>query len=489
MKVSQGRERILVVDDDSSLLQLLTHSLKSQGYEVVAAGDGLEALNILESSAPFAVLLTDLLMPRLSGRELIERARQLDARLQIVVITAADSLELAISVLRQGGVYDYLQKPFDSLEQLNLTLERAVEHRRLILEREALQRKADAEARRLRVLVSNVGEAILVVSGDGVVTLANPAAKKVIGNLNLEGKPAAEILPPRLMRVVEDWQAHGGRTPVVMEIPWQGESIQMLSLTPIQDSQDNWQGWALVMRDITPFKRLDDLKTQAMADAIAQIQRPLAEAMGYLAELTVLAAQDERISSVVYKLTDAWKRIQITGDELAKMAHKDVSQESLAVEVRLPQLIKEIERELNTELYWEGMSKLEVSLEDHLNPIYTDAEMLSQLLKGLIKRAAARSPYGGNVSLTARSVEGRVYIEVKDEGPSVTNTGLLHMFDKSAIDAAPRADNIQFDLSQAKALLDKVGGELWVVGEDSRRGSAVTICLPEVAQVVKRRAF
>lgn len=487
--MSQGKERILVVDDDSSLLQLLTHSLKRQGYEVVAAGDGLEALKLLESSAPFAVLLTDLLMPNLSGQELIGRARALDAHLQTIVITAADSLELAISVLRQGGVYDYLQKPFDSLEQLNLTVEHALEHRGLILEREALQRKADTDARRLRVLVSNVGEAILVVSGGGVVELANPAAKKIIGNNDIEGKPAADILPPRLMRVVEDWQAHGGRAPIVVEIPWQGESIQMLSLTPIHDSHDNWQGWALVMRDITPFKRLDDLKTQALAEAITQIRRPLAEAMGSLAELTVLAAQDERISSIVYKLTDVWKRIQVTGDALAKMAHKDVSQEYLAVEVRLPQLIKEIESELNAELYWEGMSRLEVSLEDHLNPIYTDAEMLYRLLKGLIKRAAARSPYGGNVSLRASSVEGRIYIEIKDEGPSVTNTGLLHMFDKSAIDSAPRADNSQFDLSQAKALLDKVGGELWVVGEDSRRGSAITICLPEVAQVVKRRVF
>lgn len=487
--MSQGKERILVVDDDSSLLQLLTHSLKRQGYEVAAAGDGLEGLNILESSAPFSVLLTDLLMPRLSGKDLIERARMLDPYLQTIVITAADSLELAISVLRQGGVYDYLQKPFDSLDQLNLTIEHALEHRRLILEREALQRKADTEARRLRALVSNVGEAILVVSADGLVTLANPAAKKIIGNTEVEGRQAIQVLPPRLMRVVEDWQAHGGRTPVVLEIPWQGESVQMLSLTPIQDSQDNWQGWAMVMRDITPFKRLDELKTQAMAEAIAQIRRPLAEAMGSLAELTVLAAQDERISAVVYKLTEAWKRIQATGDELAKMAHKDVSQENLAAEVRLPELIHEIERELNDELYWKGISKLEVNLEDELKPIYTDPEMLTQLLKGLIKRAAARSPSGGNVILSARSVEGRVYIEVKDEGPSVSNTGLLHMFDKSAISAAPRADSGQFDLSQAKALLDKVGGELWVVGEDSRRGSAVTVCLPQVARVVKRRVF
>ncbi len=180
--MSQEKERILVVDDDASLLQLLTHSLRRQGYEVVAAGDGLEALSLLESSAPFAVLLTDLLMPNLSGRELIQQARLIDPHIQPIVITAADSLELAISVLRQGGVYDYLQKPFDSLDQLILVVERAVDHHRLLLEREALQRKAETDARRLQVLVSNVGEAILIVSADGVITLANPAARKMIGS-------------------------------------------------------------------------------------------------------------------------------------------------------------------------------------------------------------------------------------------------------------------------------------------------------------------
>jgi PAS domain S-box-containing protein len=487
--VGEIKDRILVVDDDESLLQLLEHSLKRYGYDVVAAGDGSEALTALETSSPFAVLVTDLLMPNLSGLDLIRMARQLDPHLQTIVITAADSLEMAISVLREGGVYDYLQKPFDSIEQLALVVQRAVDHRQLLLEREALQRLAEADARRLKVLVSNVGEAILVVSEKGEIALANPAAEKMIGSAGVEGRQALEVLPPRLLRIVEDWQAHGSQAPIVLEIPWQGENMQMLSLTPIHDRQENWQGWALVMRDITPFKRLDDLKTQAMADAIAHIRRPLAEAMSALAELSALAAQDECLAGAVYTLTDAWNRIQATGDALAKMAHKDTSQESQVTEVDLAQLILAIEKELNAELYWQGMGKFTVTLEDQPGVIYTDPDMLYQLLKGLLKRAATRSPYGASVCVSAREMDQRVYIDVVDAGPSVTNTGLLHMFDKSLMDASPSGDKSQLGLSQAKALLDKVGGQLWVTGEDSRRGSTITICLPEVAQVIQRKVF
>jgi PAS domain S-box-containing protein len=487
--MDETKDRILVVDDDESLLLLLQHSLQRNGYEVVAANDGQEALTVLENSPSFAVLVTDLLMPNLSGLDLIREARRLDPHLQTIVITAADSLDMAISVLREGGVYDYLQKPFDSIEQLILVVQRAAAHRQLVLEREALQRLAEADTRRLQVLVSNVGEAILVVSEKGEIALANPAAEKMIGYAGLEGRQALEVLPPRLLRIVEDWQAHGSQAPIFLEIPWQGENIQMLSLTPIHDQQENWQGWALVMRDITPFKRLDDLKTQAMADAIAHIRRPLAEAMSALAELSALATEDESVASAVYKLTDAWVRIQETGDALAKMAHKDTSQESMVAEVDLVQLIAEIEKELNAELYWQGMGKFTVTLQDQPGAIYTDPDMLSDLLRGLLKRAATRSPYGSSVDVTAREMDQRVYIDVIDAGPSVTNTGLLHMFDKSALDASPSADRSQLDLSQAKDLLDKVGGQLWVTGEDTRRGSTITICLPEVAQVVQRKVF
>lgn len=479
-------ERLLVADDDENLLKFLVRSLKKQGYDVTSAADGFQALEELHGSSSFSVLVTDLLMPHMSGLELLRRTRAMDPYIEIIVITAADSVELAITAMKEGGVYDYLQKPLDSPGQLTMVVERAIAHRRLVLERADLQQKAETERRRLLALVSSVSDAILVVAADGEIVVANPAARKMIGADDVIGEPALQVLPPRLVGAVNNWKAMGGQNPAVLELPWKGDTIQMVSLTPIQDDQDNWQGWALVMRDITPFKRLDELKTLAMIDSANKFRRPLAEAMSALADLNVMAATDDRMLDNVYKLTEAWKRIQSYSDELVKMAHQEASQESQVSEVDIKATLVKIENELNTEMFWQGRSRLVMSISSDLAPLQTDADMLYQLLKGLVKRAALRTPLGGSIRVDAREINGRVYIDVSDEGPSVSDTGVLHMFDRSGFDPASSNRNPAVELTRAKALLDEVGGQLWIGGK-TRRGSTVTICLPAVARLVDRK--
>lgn len=482
----EGQERILVVDDDRSLLLFLARSLSKHGYDVTTANDGFQASEILAASPPFSILVTDLMMPKMSGLELIRRARALDENIEIIVITATDSVELAIVAMRDGRVHDYLQKPLASIDELTLVVDRAVNHRRLVIERAALQEKADTEAHRLHALVSNVGEAILVVAGDGVIMVANPSARKLLGRDDLEGKRALDVLPHRLTGIVENWQAVGGQTSIIMEIPWPVDTIQMVSLTPVQEQNSSLQGWALVLRDITPFKRLDELRTQAMIEAASKIRRPLAEAMSALVDLTVLAAQDDRMSDSVFKLSETWKRIQAYGDELLKMARQESSAESVVAEVNLNQVMTDIEKDLNTEMYWQGKGNFAIIKSDDLPTIQTDQDMVSNLLKGVLKRAIVRSPLGGQIRVDAKEINGKVYIDVSDEGAALTDTGVLRMFDKSIVDPAMGNAHPGSELAQAKNQLEKVGGQLWVGGR-TRRGSTITICIPAVAQPLERR--
>jgi DNA-binding NtrC family response regulator len=106
-------ERVLVVDDDEALLNLMVLALRRRGYQVEQAGDGFSALKVLAPQPPFSVLLTDLMMPGMSGLELLREARKLDEHLQSVVVTAAPDLDSAITAMRADGAYDYLLKPFE----------------------------------------------------------------------------------------------------------------------------------------------------------------------------------------------------------------------------------------------------------------------------------------------------------------------------------------------------------------------------------------
>jgi DNA-binding response OmpR family regulator len=106
------KRRILVVDDDPTYRQLVTLHLTKAGYEVFIATDGQQALEWLgnEHQRP-DLLLVDLLMPRLSGIELLERIRGLSYKLPVIMITGADWL-LARQGVQQSAPDAFLTKPF-----------------------------------------------------------------------------------------------------------------------------------------------------------------------------------------------------------------------------------------------------------------------------------------------------------------------------------------------------------------------------------------
>ena len=210
-------ERVLVVDDDEALLNLMGLALRRRGYQVELATDGFSALKTLASQPQFALLLTDLMMPGMSGLDLLHEVRKMDEQMEVVFVTAVPNLESAISAMRADGAYDYLIKPFESMSQLLMTVERATAHRRLRLEREALRIRVQREAERLRALITNTGDAILSANAEGVLQIVNPAACQLIGKDNLEGSPAAESLPAALSTLIANWKAVGGNLPAVGE--------------------------------------------------------------------------------------------------------------------------------------------------------------------------------------------------------------------------------------------------------------------------------
>src|SRR5512138_1050389 len=185
-------------------------ALRRRGYQVDQATDGFTALKIMASQPSFSVLLTDMMMPGMSGLELLRESRKLDERLEVVIVTAAPELDNAISALRADGAYDYLLKPFESMSQLLLAVERAAAHRRLVIEREELRLRVQHEADRLRALITNTGDAILSANAEGILQIVNPAATRLMGTENLEGTDAFHSLPAVLCTLIANWKAVGG---------------------------------------------------------------------------------------------------------------------------------------------------------------------------------------------------------------------------------------------------------------------------------------
>src|SRR5215212_6514027 len=135
-------ELILVADDDRTIRRNLVRLLQSEGYRTSEAANGDEALASIQAEPPSAVLL-DLKMPGRGGLEVLRELGTALAELPVIVVTAFGGSSAAIEAMRQGA-YDYLSKPFD-LDEVLITLRRALHQRALAAEVRALRQDADPD--------------------------------------------------------------------------------------------------------------------------------------------------------------------------------------------------------------------------------------------------------------------------------------------------------------------------------------------------------
>jgi two-component system KDP operon response regulator KdpE len=113
--VSEAAPSVLIVDDEEQILRVLKPTLESQGYQVVTAGDGASALEVL-SAGTFAVIILDLGLPDMDGKDVIQRVRAWTS-VPIIVLSARHDESEKIAAL-DAGASDYLQKPFAAGELL-----------------------------------------------------------------------------------------------------------------------------------------------------------------------------------------------------------------------------------------------------------------------------------------------------------------------------------------------------------------------------------
>jgi two-component system NtrC family response regulator len=138
------QERILLVDDDESFLEVMAFLLEEEGYEVVRAKNGPEGFERLQSGH-FPVMVTDLKMPGFDGLSLLKKAHGLDPNLLVIVTTAFGDMATAVAAMK-AGAFDFLPKPCDR-DHFKLTVRRALEHARLRREVSALRGNGSSEGK------------------------------------------------------------------------------------------------------------------------------------------------------------------------------------------------------------------------------------------------------------------------------------------------------------------------------------------------------
>ncbi|MEO6602526.1 MAG: sigma-54 dependent transcriptional regulator [Polyangiaceae bacterium] len=167
------KAKVLIVDDDTSMCELLAEGLVQHGYEARWRASPHEALADL-AERDYDVVLTDINMREMTGLELCQKAIEAHPELPVIVITAFGSMETAVQAIR-AGAYDFITKPFD-IDVVAIAIERAVKHGVLTREVQRLQRAVD-ESRRFDELLG-----------------ASPAMKEVYDLLERVGESESTVL-------------------------------------------------------------------------------------------------------------------------------------------------------------------------------------------------------------------------------------------------------------------------------------------------------
>ena len=138
------RIRLLIVDDEQSIRRLCMTVGEALGFTCLEANSGETALALLEEQ-PAHMILTDMVMPNMSGLEFLEKVKKLLPRSEVAVMTGHGSVETAVQAMKLGA-YDYISKPFSPLEELRLFLRRMAEKVHLVEENQFLRERVDTES-------------------------------------------------------------------------------------------------------------------------------------------------------------------------------------------------------------------------------------------------------------------------------------------------------------------------------------------------------
>jgi len=181
--------RVLVADDESTLRLVVSSVLEDLGLEVTQAANGEEALAAFEAE-PFPLVFTDIVMGGMSGLQLLSSVKAIDPEVQVIVMTSHASVESALSALRDGA-YDFLIKPFEDIDIIAATAERAIERIRMQWQNVELLKKLETQNKALAVVNDKLKA---MAQRDGLTGLYNSryfrdALKTEVSRSRRSGRP------------------------------------------------------------------------------------------------------------------------------------------------------------------------------------------------------------------------------------------------------------------------------------------------------------
>ena len=410
--------RIMVIDDEARIREACRVVLEDAGYEVFLAPDGKAGLQQI-AAQHYDIILLDLMLPTLSGLEVLEKVSNRHPDTIVIVITGYATLEHSVEAMKKGA-FDFIPKPFTP-EHLRLVVAKAIDHTR------ALRDIANTHSR-IRSLVLRLSDGVMCTNQQGLIVLANPAFLRMIGckTQKAVGQSATAVIenPVLIDMIQKAWAITGKKTAeITKEITLRGrdESEEMIlsaQCFPFRDRRGLNIGVITVLHEITALKQMDRMKSEFVSTVSHEIRSPM---NSVLMQLRVIL--DGLAGDVTEKQHDILERAAGKINNLVQMATElldlaRIESGLIAQEREAVQMDEVIREQVDTHRPQAESKGVALTLKPipQLPPLFVHRRNMEEVLGNLIGNAIKYTASGGQVDVSARADGEYLFIQVSDTG-------------------------------------------------------------------------
>lgn len=506
--------KIMVVDDDPFVRELLSTILEGSGYAIVTAENGLDALENYRKDPTIDLIVSDVNMPEMDGIQLIKTLREQHLDVPIIMVTSVSSISVAVDALSSGAI-DYVLKDEGIQETINITVKRALEKHQLKLQN--IQLLADLAAKTseqedtlsyLTAIINNMPDGLLVTNAQSRITLANPAIVKMFGlpDTNLVGRDCDELFKDKFQEMQQHFCAMG-EAPMTTSVELTGGRIGSAVGAVISKKQtasgkaEERIGNLVIVRDVTSEKEIDRMKDDFISTVSHELRTPLTSVLGFtkvirkkLEEVIfpLLPTGDPKLERTVSQVLESIRVIVVEGERLTNLINDvlDLSKmEAGKIEWKYePVSVEELldrSTDATAALFDQKGVELIKVVAEGLPPVACDKDRIIQVGINLLSNAIKFTDKGTVIIRAERAtgVPEAVKISVLDTGIGISEEDRRQVFEKfkqvgDALTDRPKGTGLGLPI--CKQIVEYHGGSIQV---DPRPGggsifSFVLPCTP-----------
>ncbi|MBA3946586.1 MAG: response regulator [Herpetosiphonaceae bacterium] len=490
MPTRQPTPLILIVDDDRTMRRMLQRAMAQQGYQVVEAENGGEALIVYQRVQPDLVLL-DAMMPVMDGFEACRALRQLPANehTPILLITGLDDTD-SVDRAFAAGATDYVTKPIH-WAVLRQRVQRVLRTRQAEAALQRTYEQTERERERLRLIIDASRDGIVLLSPQRTILDLNHA---VLQMLNLPGTPAdwrdqrleaalialrmeiPEVIDPTLAQVhsihpADNEEVHG-------EYDFRiGTEVRTVVYTDLPVQAAEGIGRLVVLRDTTEERAIQRLREDLTRMLVHDIRNPLSASFTAVQMLEMLLREPHpQIQSLVRIIKNNNKQALGLVTTILDVSRLEAGQMPVdAKPTELEPVIQAVVRDVSPLAQEKGLV-LEPSVVAGLPLAYADCKLVERVIRNLVGNALKFTPKGGTVRVTAGCADNDLLLAVEDTGAGLSKELQARLFTKWAT-GATEGHGSGLGLAFCKLAVEAMGGRIWAESE-AGQGSSFRFTLP-----------